>query len=160
MATIKKGDELMLFIDGQSVAFATSHTLSITAETSSITSKDHGVWAGNDVNTVSWEMSSENIYTEQFDTLFDVMTARQPIKVWMGLRNENHAPLTADLDSTYTYWTPNSTAQGYWGQAVLTSLSMNANCGETATFSATFTGTGPLEAAVYSSSMVNSPSVM
>ena len=36
------GGDLMLFIDGKSIAFATSHKLSINVETVETTSKDSG----------------------------------------------------------------------------------------------------------------------
>ena len=41
MSVIKGGD-LMLFVNGKSIGFATSHTLSISAETKETTSKDSG----------------------------------------------------------------------------------------------------------------------
>ena len=41
MSNIIKGDDLMLFdSEGKSIAFATSHTLTITANSSEINSKD------------------------------------------------------------------------------------------------------------------------
>ena len=44
---IIKGRDLMLFDnDGHSYAYATNHTLTITAETIDVSSKDHGVWGG------------------------------------------------------------------------------------------------------------------
>ena len=46
---IIKGDDLMLFIpDGsngyKSIAYATSHTLTMSAETTDVNTKDHGEW--------------------------------------------------------------------------------------------------------------------
>ena len=46
MEKIIKGDDLMLFdAEGKSLAFATSHQLSISADAVETSSKDGGVWA-------------------------------------------------------------------------------------------------------------------
>lgn len=154
MSTFKKGDELMLFKkDGstwKSIAYATSHTLSITASTSSVASKDHGKWDGVEAQTISWEISSENLYTDAFEDLFDAMEARNPFMVFFNEKNETYG--TADggdarTTSTGTgtdYYTPKSGQDGFYGNVVITSLSLNANTGEAATASVTFTGTGEL----------------
>lgn len=58
---IIKGRDLMLFDnDGHSYAYATNHTLTITAETVDISSKDHGIWGASEVSKYSWEITSEN----------------------------------------------------------------------------------------------------
>ena len=58
MSNIIKGDDLMLFdSEGKSIAFATSHTLTITANSSEINSKDHGQWGASEINKINWEMS-------------------------------------------------------------------------------------------------------
>lgn len=146
MAQIIKGDELMMFdSQGHSIAFASNHTLTITGETSDVTSKDHGIWKGNDVNKLSWELTTENLYTdESYDDLFDKMIARTPITVYFARKNEND-PEKSVADGDYSYWTAKST--GYTGKVVITSLVANANTGENATFSSTLTGTGKIEKA-------------
>ena len=48
---IIKGRDLMLFDnDGHSYAYATNHTLTITAETVDISSKDHGIRGASEVS--------------------------------------------------------------------------------------------------------------
>ena len=48
---IIKGRDLMLFDStGKSYAFATNHTLTLTAETTDVSSKDHGIWSGSEVS--------------------------------------------------------------------------------------------------------------
>lgn len=142
MNTIIKGDDLMLFDEaGKSLAFATSHTLSISADAVDTSSKDHGIWKANEVNKINWEITSENLYTNNaYDALMEKMLARQPITVYFGIKKENDVDKTV-ADGDYENWTG---ASGYTGTVLITSLSVNANTGENATYSATFTGTGKL----------------
>lgn len=90
MANIIKGDDLMLFNEeGKSIAFATSHTLSISADAVDTSSKDHGIWGANEVNKITWEITSENLYTSAaYDELFDKMVAREAITVYFGTKKE------------------------------------------------------------------------
>ena len=46
MANVIKGRDLMLFINGKSIAFATSHSLTISMDTTETTSKDSGGKSG------------------------------------------------------------------------------------------------------------------
>lgn len=139
---IIKGDDLMLFDDeGKSIAFATSHTLSISADAVETSSKDGGIWASNEVNKVNWEITSENLYTvDAYDSLFDKMLAREPIKVYFGTKKENDPDKTV-VDGDYDNWTG---ASGRTGNVLITSLVANANTGENATFSVTLTGSGKI----------------
>lgn len=145
---IIKGDDLMLFDpNGHSIGYATSHVLTLSGETQDISSKDHGQWNATNVAKVSWEITSENLYTDDgFDQLFTYMTNMTAVTVFFG----HHAPLgtgvlpPADTTET-TYWTKASTAPlPLTGKAFITSLSVNANTGENATFSCTLTGAGSL----------------
>lgn len=139
---IIKGDDLMLFDEkGHSLAFATSHTLTISADAVETSSKDGGVWGSNEVNKISWEITSENLYTDAaYDDLFSKIIAREPIKVYFGTKKENDPEKTV-VDGDYQYWTG---AKGYTGQALITSLVANANTGENATYSVTLTGCGKI----------------
>lgn len=158
-----KGDDLMLFngSTGKSYAYATAHTLTITADTADTSSKDHGVWTGNEVAKISWEITSENLYTsEGFDSLFDDMIARKPIDVAFGLKQQG-APDSTVADGDYANWTPEykadatgeptaptadtTTSKMYMGKVYITSLTANANTGENATYSVTLTGTGSIK---------------
>lgn len=53
-----KGSDLMLFVAGKSVAYATSHTLSVSADTTDTSNKDEGGggWASSDINKLSVSM--------------------------------------------------------------------------------------------------------
>ena len=85
--TCLKGRELMLF-DGQkkALAFATSHTFSINAETGDISSKDHGIWGASEVTKITWEITTENLYTmENYGDLVTKMIAAEPIDIYFGV---------------------------------------------------------------------------
>ena len=145
--TIIKGRDLMLFNnDGHSYAYATNHTFTMTAETSDITSKDHGVWGASEVSRVTWEITSENLYsTEDYDSMFQTMTAGEPITIRFGLKNTPSDPdmTPADGNMALPYWTSQNTF--YQGKALITSLVANANNGENATYSITLTGVGKMQ---------------
>ena len=149
MNTIVKGDALMLFdANGESIALATSHTLSISGDVAQINCKDGGIWSGGSVNQLNWSIDTDNLYsTVEFDRLFEMMTARTPVDVYFGLKAQTG---TGDVDTdgvapttgTQKVWTKGTGT--YTGKAVITSLNVNAPSGDNATFTASFTGVGAL----------------
>ena len=139
-----KGDTLMLFMGGEALAYAKNHTLTMTGNTIDISTKDHGYWGASEVGNITWEVQTENLFTEDnYDTLYDAMVAKTPVDiVFAQAQNYSENGLKAvggDVDS----WTA-STTYGRKCKAVIRSLTVNANTGENATCSATFTGSGPL----------------
>ena len=146
--TIIKGRDLMLFNNDKSIAYATNHTISITANTTDVSSKDHGVYGGTEVVSFSWEIQSENLYTETaYNELFDAMIAGASgtkLTVKFGLKAESGDGTVVDGD--YTNWTPKATGY-YTGECYITSLQANAQNGDNATFSVTLQGVGKLERA-------------
>ena len=145
------GGDLMLFVNGHSIAFATSHSLSISTETSETTNKDiRGGWAASKVKKFSWTCNTENLYANAgsgttFADLFDLMVAKTEITAIFGLKSQD-----ASTDVPTTGWTPSSTASSgdfptyYTGKVVITSLEVNAPDDDNATFTCEFTGVGPL----------------
>ena len=91
MAEVINGGDLMLFVDEQSIAFATSHKLTINRETVETTSKDSGgKWITKAARKISWSMSTENLYSNngeglKFDDLFDKLLKGDKINVVFGL---------------------------------------------------------------------------
>jgi TP901-1 family phage major tail protein len=141
MGTVINGSDLMLFINGKSVAFATSHKLSISADTNETTNKDvTGGWTSETVKKLSWTASSENLYADEgagdtFGDLFDLMVAKTPITGIFTVKNDTVIPATG--------WTAKAKT-GYTGNVIITSLEANAPDGENATFTAEFKGVGAL----------------
>jgi hypothetical protein len=72
---IIKGKDLMLFnSDGISFAYATNHTFTLSADTLETSTKDNGKWNSTIVSKYTWEITSENLYTESdYGSLFDSM---------------------------------------------------------------------------------------
>lgn len=143
MSKIKGGD-LMLFVDDKSIAYATSHTLEINADTVETSNKDEGGgnWASSEVNMLKWAATSENLYSvdgegDNFEDLFDLMVAKTPIAAVFSKKSQN-------IDDVPTGgWT--AIVPKYSGNVIITSLSLNAPNGEYATYTANFQGVGELK---------------
>ena len=143
MSKIKGGD-MMLFVNGKSIAYATSHTLTISGDTQDTSNKDEGGGdrAANEVSKLSWSASSENMYStdgagSNFDDLFDLMIKKTPVTATFSKKKE------ATTDASEAGWTANK--PDYEGKLVITSLELNAPNGEYATYTVQFTGVGALQ---------------
>ena len=141
---IIEGSDLMLFIGGKSIAFATSHSLSINAETVETTSKDTGgMWVSKAIRKISWTMNTENLYSvegagENYDTLFDAMVNKTFLTAVFATKS-------SEANEVPTGGWAATAGQGYTGQVVVTSLELNAPNGDNATFTASFEGVGELK---------------
>lgn len=139
---IIKGDELMLFKGETSIAYATSHTLTINGNAIDISSKDHGFWGASEIGNITWEITSENLYTDKYyNELFDAMINRNQLTVAFGYASDWNVN---GLTGNNTQWDLDKTANYYAGKCYVTSLTTNANTGENATMSITLTGCGAL----------------
>lgn len=148
---VTKGGDLMLFVGGKSIAFATNHTLSISADTKETSTKDSGgLWQTSEVGMLSWSCSSENLIGNPmagigYDELFNMMVARKPITGVFALEGNSTDYAEGKLGAAPTTgWTAKS-GDGYTGQMVITSLEKNAPNGENATLKVDFTGVGELK---------------
>lgn len=155
---IRKGNDLMVYVGGngtaestyKSVAFATNHTLTVTMETEDIQSKDHGYNGAVLPKRITWEVQSENLYIDgEYETLFGYMTDKKPVWLKWGnvadatSGNETIAEKGIATDDTYdSSKNYAATSAKFSGKAYITSLVANAQAGENATYSVTFTGTG------------------
>ena len=141
---ILKGDELQLFLNNGAPKFATSHTLTLTGSTLDINTKDHGEWQANNVGKLTWELTAECLYTDgDYDTMFDMMVAHTSVNLTFAkVKNYSVNGLIA-VGGDVTAWIPDVIQRK--GKAYVTSLTANANTGENATYSITFTGAGPLK---------------
>lgn len=143
MSKIRGGD-MMLFVNGKSIAYATSHTLTISGDTQNTSNKDEGGgdWASNEVSTLSWTAQSENMYSidgagSNFDDLFDIMVAKTPVTATFSKKTETAVNVPEGG------WT--ASKPDYEGKVVITSLELNAPNGEYATYTVQFTGIGALQ---------------
>ena len=152
MAQKINGSDLMLFINGKSIALATNHVLEIQGDTQSTSTKDSGgSWASEEVSLLHWSGTTENLFSPDgegnlYNDLFDLMIAKTPVQATFTLKKE-----TATTVPTGG-WTPISTVDTstgmtdniYTGNISITSLTLNAPNGEYATFTMNFTGVGAL----------------
>lgn len=148
---ITKGGDLMLFVGGKSIAYATNHTLSISADTKETSTKDSGgLWQTSEVGMLSWSCSSENLIGDPmagigYDELFQMMVARKPITGIFALEGNSTDFQEGKLGAAPANgWTAKA-SDGYTGQMVITSLEKNAPNGENATLKVDFQGVGELK---------------
>lgn len=138
-----EGDDLMLFKQGKSIAYATNHTMTVQCETTDITSKQSGGrYRSVRPRLISWQLTSENIYTQdEAVALYSAMNSAARLTVIMGRKSSGADSLD---DASLNYWSP--AQAGYWtGHAYVTNIQVNSPAGEKATFSVTLDGDGELE---------------
>lgn len=143
-ANVVAGKDLMIFVNDNPTALATSHSLSITAETSEAASKDDGAWGAATVTKFSWEGSTEALVSmdesaNSFDAMYDAMMTRQPVDIVSG------RPSNATDDGVPEEGWTAPTTKMYKGKALITSLQRNDPNGDNSTMTVTFTGVGRLE---------------
>lgn len=137
------GEELQLFLNGNSIAKAKTHTLTITSDTIDVSSKDDGFYGASIPGKINWEISAENIYTEKaFDELYAKAQTRQVFEVVFGRVADYNAEGLGEQPA----WAPDSVKHTtYTGKVTLTNMTLNANNGEVTSFSATLKGVGALK---------------
>lgn len=143
-AKVLDGKDFMIFVDGKATALATSHKLTINAETSDSASKDDGMWDEVIVSKMSWEASTEALVAadataDSYDTMLDLMLANEPVDLVMGIPTN----ITNDGLPEAGWTAP--TGKYYNGKAIITTLDRTDSKGSNATFSASFKGVGKLE---------------
>lgn len=137
---IVKGSLLQVSVGGIILGFATSHSLSITTNTTEVSTKDHGDFPSIMAQTVSWEVQCENLYTDNNGSaLMNIQANKTPVHlIFSKVTNTN--PEKGIVDKN-TNWTLDDDPI-LEGDAYLTSFSLNAPSGDNATVSCTFTGNG------------------
>lgn len=154
--SILKGKKLMLFIETssnvfKSVGYATSHTLSTSANTIDVAHKDladagNGRWNDSNIDTLSWTITTENFYAATADgvtfaDLFGYYSAGTELNVKFAVAADSTSGVPTGG------WVPPSTGYILSGKCVITSIDVNAPVSDNASFSVQFTGKGPLTGA-------------
>lgn len=148
---IIKGRNMMLFVGTgttvKSIAQATNHTLTISADTVDISTKDiySGKWQTSEMNTLNWSASSENLVCDDpqgvsYEDLVDYMIKGTKLTGVFGMRTGDY---NGEANVTTGGWTPLVT-DGLKGEMIITNLVKNAPNGDNASFTVDFTGVGPL----------------
>lgn len=153
---IVKGDELWLFVGTSAttkpICFSTSHQLSRSLATNSVSSKDHGSSSYTVPGEGSWTCSTEALMSIAsgdgqnalaFTELMDIFDSQDPtVYVTFGkLSNYTAKGIVDDTDAQeweigYPKWE---------GKGYITSLQASGGHGDSATMSIEITGNGPLE---------------
>ena len=142
---IVKGSSLMVFIGTTPIGFATSHSLSLTTNTTEVSTKDHGDYPSVIVQTIGWEVTAENLYSDAGEsTYMNAMLAKQPVTIKFAKAGNYSTTDEKGVIGTngHSEWTVGTVIAE--GEALITSYSINAPAGDNATMSVTFTGTGSL----------------
>lgn len=165
-----KGGDMMLFLkesDGtvKSIAFATSHTLTVSTDTQQTSTKDDGgKFQSSEYGITSWSATSENLCSYDgagynFQDLINLMLAQKKVTATFSVEGDSGStyPYTSKKnsvdDTTNDVWNPANTGTigsttgkslGYTGTVLITNVEVNAPNGENATFSVQLQGDGPL----------------
>lgn len=144
MAKIK-GENLMVFKNDRSIAYATNHTLNIDAEfdEQNINKDDYDEdWGGGEIKRLNWTITSDNFYSVDgqgnlYDDIEYAMLAMQPFDIVFGRKNGTQTNVPTGG------WRP---TQGlvYSGKAMITKLELDAQVGEYARFNVEMQGVGAL----------------
>lgn len=149
--SMQSGSDIMLFsyIGGayKSICHGTSHSLSLSADTEDINTKDAGAFGLTEVNKINWTIQADHMYTnEGYNLFFKTMVDKKPVTVLFGLKADaeiNGTPKDVNISSA-GYWTPQTTSYIYSGQAIITSLDWQAAAGSKSTVSCTLQGQGSI----------------
>ncbi len=145
-----EGKDLMLFLDGKTIALATSCTLNVSRSMDEASSKDDGSWRTVTPGDAQWDISADSLFSPDGDdeTNNQIAFAQSFNSLVEG--KELTAVFTlADNASANGLpeggWLPASTG-GYTGKCYVNSASISAAKGSAASSSFSFTGNGPLQA--------------
>lgn len=157
-----RGGDILIWVGNRVIAYASSSSLSLNVETQEVTNKDAGggLYASAVASKISWSMSTSNLYAYkplnpeevEFKDLMYYAKNGLEVSVTIG-HTQNADPANADLEtppahideipSTENGWKP--TGIGWKGQALITSISLNAEVGNNASYDVEFQGIGKLE---------------
>jgi hypothetical protein len=160
---------MMLFFEEngttKSIAFATSHSLSINTDTQQTSTKDDGgKFQSSEYGIMSWGATSENLCSYDgagynYQDIINLMLSQTKVKAVFSVEGDsgNTYPYTTKKnsvdDTTGDVWTPANTGTigstsnkslGYTGTVLITSVEVNAPNGENATMTVQLQGDGPL----------------
>lgn len=138
MGGVIKGRDLTIWIEESEtqlkrLAKDRTCSISVEAETKSVTGKTSGRWVKKRAIRLSWSMTSSNLYTSDgFDYLFDKMINMQPVVVTFS-----------PIRSTVYGQTWDDTKR-YRGEAYIKQISGSADLGDIGQVSISLEGSGPL----------------
>lgn len=140
MSTIK-GQNLRILVGGKCVAMATSCTFHVSAQLEDSSTKDSvGDWQEQEVTGLSWDAQTDSLVT-----LEDNGTNGELPQDLLGLIiNKTKVTITFDQTAGTNNRVGQNSAIKRTGEAYVTDVTITAQNRQNSTFSAKFTGTGPL----------------
>ena len=127
---IINGSDFLVYVEGVAIAHATSHSLNVTQATRDATTKDNLGWRSKLSGMREWSCTADGLISLDQSAilgttdLFTLMTNRTTVTVKFATDNSGDA---------------------YWGgEAILSSLNLDAPMEENGTYSATFEGVSSL----------------
>lgn len=138
---LRKGEELMIFVGDNPIAYATSHTLDTSVDTKDVSSKMSGDYDSSMPGKISWSISIEALTStttghQSKDALMKALVQRKPIRVMS-------CNVVRGVDTTGAK-TFTKGAINYQGDAIITKLNEKSSNGEYESYSCELKGTGPL----------------
>ena len=148
-----KGKKLMVFIkkenEYKSIALSTNHTLTLSASTSdlAVKSKDQAKgksWTDSEIDQMSWTVSSESLVGTNeghgWGDIMDLYLAGEKVELVFDGVTSDGAPSGGFVPAA-----SGDDFQGLKGQALITSLTVNAPLEQNAIYTVEFSGCSPLE---------------
>lgn len=150
MTNWKHGNLINLFYwDGSSwkaLAYGQSHTLSRSAETTDVSSKDHGIWSQQLTSSNTWSMSGEYLFSPDNVRVIQGMADKgEEFTICMAVVSQSN--WSDGLNGVTNKGNTSAWTIGEWakyGNALVTSCDITADNGSVATVSVEFTGSGGL----------------
>jgi hypothetical protein len=138
---LRKGEELMIFVGDNPIAYTTSHTLDTTVDTKDVSSKMSGDYDSSMPGKISWSISIEALTStttghQSKDELMKALVQRKPIRIMA-------CDVTRGVDTTGAKTFAKGTIH-YQGDCIITKLNEKSTNGEYESFSCELKGTGPL----------------
>ena len=138
---LRKGEELMIFVGDNPIAYTTSHTLDTTVETKPVSNKMSDGYESYMPGEISWSISIEALTStttghQSKDALMKVLVKRKPIRIMS-------CDVIRGVDTTGAKTFAKGTVH-YQGDAIITKLNEKSSHGEYESFSCELKGTGPL----------------
>lgn len=131
--------------DGNTIAYATSASLSINMDLRDSTTKSSLGWQENLAGLKSWELSGDAFVDVSADTTTGNDPFKEGTEVDSTLKNIGSLWATWLAGAAVTVAFGNET-QEWYGSAIITSISIDSGVEENATYSISLTGTGALTA--------------
>lgn len=139
------GDKLMIFVKGEPIAFGTSCSIDISADTIDTANKMAGAWKAALAGQMGYTITSDSLLSKKdghmsYKKLKELMAKREPVEIAIAsVKGSQETGFVKD-------------AEFEKGTAFITQLSLKADNGAVCTSSITLTGSGELASGTISPS--------